>query len=422
MVPPSHGHKDPAVAAAAKKMMNNKRIVIVGVHGWFPMKLVRSMIGEPTGTSIKFCEQMATGIKQYFQEEHGVDLPLGDVVTLVPLEGEGKVEDRVHQLYEKLLNNSAWLEAVSSADVILWATHSQGTPVSMMLLRHLLERGHIHLIRQSVCLLAMAGISQGPFPALKGSLIVKYFEADAARELFEFMDSSSPISVQFRTSLAYILHRGVKVVLTGSMQDQVVPLYSAIMTSIDHPNLLRSIYIDGHLLTEKNDFLIHLVVFAVKLRNWGLSDHNLVVHLSEVLAGSLYALEGGHSTIYEELEVYMTAVKYTFETAPFGQFIRKTAIVGEHVQQAQLSVEKEEAEEAEEAEVNMTPFVAKQQQNPFYLPWILHGIMTDPQVLANASLVDDLKQLLQLFEQWHPTSARLKELKYRLDPIRTVRL
>lgn len=130
------------------------------------------MIGEPTGTSLKFCEQMVSGVKLYFQQEHGVELA-NEAITVVPLEGEGKVEDRVNQLYSKLIDNSSWLEAVSSADVILWATHSQGTPVSIMLLQRLLERGHIHLIRQSVSVLAMAGIAQGPFPALKGSLIVK---------------------------------------------------------------------------------------------------------------------------------------------------------------------------------------------------------------------------------------------------------
>lgn len=143
------------------------------------------MIGEPTGTSLKFCEQMASGVKLYFQTEHGVTLPT-NAITMVPLEGEGKVEDRVNQLYSKLIENSSWLEAVSSADVILWATHSQGTPVSIMLLQRLLERGHVHIIRQSVCLLAMAGISHGPFPALKGSLIVKVCSKKDYRMCFFF--------------------------------------------------------------------------------------------------------------------------------------------------------------------------------------------------------------------------------------------
>ncbi|OBZ83772.1 hypothetical protein A0J61_08176 [Choanephora cucurbitarum] len=374
----------------------DKRIVIVGVHGWFPMKLVRSMIGEPTGTSIKFCEQMALGVRKYFEREHQVMLPLS-AITVVPLEGEGKVEDRVNQLYAKLIENSEWLEAVSSADVVLWATHSQGTPVSVMLLQRLLERGHIQLIRQSLSVLAMAGISHGPFPALKGNLIVKYFEADAARELFEFMDHSSPISIKFRQSLEYILECGVKLVSTGSMQDQVVPLYSSIMHAVNHPNILRSIYIDGHIYSD-DDFLIDLVVFGLKLRNAGLSDHDLLVHLSEVLAGNIYALEGGHSTIYEELEVYMTVIRYTFETAPFGDFIPTHCYPTK--------------------QPSTLAFQAKQQLNPFFLPWALRGIFTDPAISTHYSA--ELEQLLSLFRQWNPTSTRLKELKFRLEPLLTL--
>lgn len=423
------------------KTIVDKRIVVVGVHGWFPMKLVRSMIGEPTGTSIKFCEQMAASVKLYFKTEHGVTLS-DNAITMVPLEGEGKVEDRVNQLYSKLVDNSVWLEAVSSADVILWATHSQGTPVSIMLLQRLLERGHVHIIRQSVCLLAMAGISHGPFPALKGSLIVKYFEADAARELFEFMDSHSSISQKFHQSLKYVLKCGLKVVLTGSMQDQVVPLYSAIMSAVNHPSILRSIYIDGHVYSQ-DDFLINLIIFALTLRNTGLPDYDLLVHLSEVLAGSLYALEGGHSTIYEEVEVYMTAVKYTFETAPFGKYVRafpssknesppvskrkktppisrKTSISTSSLLMTAMAAATPAAAEIEDAKIES--FQAKQQQNPFYLPWALHGICSDPMILADEVLKKDLTRLLSLFEQWNPTSSRLKELKYRLDPLRTIKL
>ncbi|RCH88281.1 hypothetical protein CU097_009443 [Rhizopus azygosporus] len=359
------------------------------------------MIGEPTGTSVKFCEQMAMAIKQYFKTEHQVTLP-DHAITLVPLEGEGKVQDRVNLLYQRLVDNSRWLDAVSSADVIFWATHSQGTPVSVMLLKKLLERGHIHTFRQSICLLAMAGISQGPFPALKGSLIVKYFEADAARELFEFMDSNSPISIHYHQSLAYILKSNVKVVLTGSMQDQVVPLYSAVMSNLTHPNILRTIYIDGHFYSS-GDFLIHLVVFALRLRNLGLSDHGLVTHLSEVLAGSIYVIEGGHSTIYEELNVYMTAVRYTFEVSPFGDYTRRNLMKPQEV-------------------ATIEPFKAKQSSNPYYIPWAMRGICSDPSILAHEELKTELNSLLRLFEMWNPTSSKLKELKFKLDPLKSFTL
>ncbi|KAI8075030.1 hypothetical protein BC940DRAFT_230143 [Gongronella butleri] len=373
-----------------------KRIVIVGVHGWFPMKLVRSMIGEPTGTSVKFCEQMTAAVKHYFMTEH--DLILSDeCITCVPLEGEGKVEDRVDILYTNLINNSEWLEAVSSADIILWATHSQGTPVSVRLLHRLLERGHIHTHRQSVGLLAMAGIAHGPFPYLKGSLIVKYFEADAARELFEFMDSESEISQKFRNSLEYVLDRGIKMTLVASMQDQVVPLYSAIISAVQHPNILRSIYIDSHIYFD-GDFVISLITFALKLRNAGLSDHGLLTHVSDVLAGNLYAFEGGHSTIYEELRVYEIAVEHLLETLPLG---RSTVIDAHH---------------AVPAATKMHAFQAKAIKNPYCLPWAMRGICEDQRILQHPVWSKQLDRLRCLFEAWQPTNPKLHSIKLRLEP------
>lgn len=49
--------------------------------------------------------------------------------------------------------------------------------------------------------------------------------------------------------------------------------------------------------------LTHLVGFALKLRNLGVSDHGLIRELSSPLAGSLYSGEG-HSRIYEDDAVY----------------------------------------------------------------------------------------------------------------------
>lgn len=49
--------------------------------------------------------------------------------------------------------------------------------------------------------------------------------------------------------------------------------------------------------------LSHLVGFALRLRNLGLSDHGVIRELSTPLAGSLYAGEG-HSRIYDDDAVY----------------------------------------------------------------------------------------------------------------------
>jgi hypothetical protein len=49
--------------------------------------------------------------------------------------------------------------------------------------------------------------------------------------------------------------------------------------------------------------LSHLVGFALKLRNLGISDHGLIRELSQPLAGSLYTGEG-HSRLYDDEAVY----------------------------------------------------------------------------------------------------------------------
>lgn len=56
--------------------------------------------------------------------------------------------------------------------------------------------------------------------------------------------------------------------------------------------------------TNRKCSLTHLVGFALKLRNLGISDHGLIRELSTPLAGSLYTGEG-HSKIYEDDAVYL---------------------------------------------------------------------------------------------------------------------
>lgn len=281
-----------------------KKVAIIGVHGWFPVKLIRTVIGEPTGTSKKFCDEMHLALKDYLKV-HNVELEPEDC-TLIPLEGEGKVLNRVEILYQNLVKNEEWKTALHEADLVLVATHSQGTPTSTLLVSRLIEEGMLRCAledpnMQRIGILAMAGISHGPFPFLKGNLIVRWFEAEAAQELFEFMDSETEIAKKYREALRIVLMSGVRFTCVASLEDQVVPLYSAVMTSIHHPSIMRAVYIDG--ATYQDDFLTNLISFSLRLRNSGVDDHGVLVHLSEVIAGSIYG--EGHSTIYEEREVYL---------------------------------------------------------------------------------------------------------------------
>lgn len=86
-------------------LYTTKRIVVIGVHGWFPGTIMRTLLGEPTGTSPKFASMMKGAIETFLREK-GIRLECdsegqggeqGVKITCIPLEGEGTIEKRVEK-------------------------------------------------------------------------------------------------------------------------------------------------------------------------------------------------------------------------------------------------------------------------------------------------------------------------------------
>lgn len=55
--------------------------------------------------------------------------------------------------------------------------------------------------------------------------------------------------------------------------------------------------------------------------------------------------------------------------------------------------------------------------NPFFLPWSMRGLLEEDYVRTRLAAERD--QLLKQFENWHPVSKPLKDVKFRLDAIRS---
>ncbi|KAI7833880.1 hypothetical protein BX661DRAFT_177716 [Kickxella alabastrina] len=455
---------------------------VIGVHGWFPIRMVQMIAGEPTGKSEKFCLMMRDALKSYLLESHGVEID-DEEITLFPLVGEGRIEDRVELLLSQITDTdepadkshpenaparsesraasdiislsataaasskgkrksiavttaakeavaadsssnptgkqsvviadafmperSMRAEILKAADTVFVVTHSQGTPVSAMLLERLIELAIVDTGRQRVGMLAMAGISHGPFPYLKDNLVIRYLESEAARELFELMDPA-PI----KASATTILHKGVRLICTGSWVDEVVPLYSAILQGVSHPNVYRAVYIDApHYL---DDFLTNLIVFALRLRNMDIYDHDLLIHLSEVVAGSLWG-HSGHSTVYGEPAVYKLSIKWLLYSTS------STSIsTSESVPSAAMGIAAPRRASVSGAQTHMSyrPFSAADKLNPFFIPWIMRTLWDEPEIRQNDSLRVELQRLVTLFDKWMPETKAGKELKYRLEPVR----
>ncbi|KAJ3729015.1 hypothetical protein DFJ43DRAFT_1084315 [Lentinula guzmanii] len=398
MIGQEESHKDVDVTRGCKN------VVVIGIHGWFPGAVMRSMLGEPTGTSPKFVNMMEQALEN-FQSAHGVQF---DRVTKIPLEGEGTIDRRVEKLYSNLLANESWVDDLHNADVVFIATHSQGSVVSTHLIDRLIRDRHIRTMKnaasepisdlgtnmvplppQRVCCLCLCGIHLGPLRYLSTSSLlqpyIQYFESAAARELFEFQNTESDVSKAYVQSLRNVLHNEVKMVYVASLNDQVVPIYSGLFTSASHPLILRALYIDGDAY-HSSDFLTNLLVLLLRVLNCGLSDSGLLAHLSEATAGSLSGI--GHSTAYEELSTFSLAVNYLF-LANNG-FEDHPELIVEH-------------------------FNASHEMNDYEIPWALRDLIADEKVAHHFSR--EITQLRDAFREWHPKTTILRDIKRKLQPI-----
>ncbi|KAI0883424.1 uncharacterized protein GGS22DRAFT_166949 [Annulohypoxylon maeteangense] len=350
-----------------------KKAVAIGIHGLFPASYLRPMIGQPTGTSIRFANHCAEAIRRW-TGSHGCD---ECEIEKIALEGEGKIAERVDNLWKLLLN---WIEHIRAADLIVLACHSQGVPVGLMLLEKLIDLGIITKSKIGIC--AMAGVSLGPFPDYKSGMGMLM---GSAAELWQFADPESEISKRYQHALEVVVAYGARLTYIGSIDDQLVPMESAIYTPASHPYIYRAVFIDGRV--HAPDFIAHLVGFALKLRNLGISDHGLIRELSIPLAGSLYSGEG-HSRLYDDEQVYDLAISHALETT--------------NVSGVPCRIQKPEK--------LVNP-------NPFLLPWIMRGLLEEE--FVKTELYSETTELLKQFDDWSPTNKALKDVKYRLEAVRS---
>lgn len=367
-----------------------RKAIAIGIHGFFPATYLRPMIGQPTGTSLRFANLCADAIRRWADANGSSSCE----IEKVALEGEGKINERVDNLWKLMLN---WIDHIRSADLILIASHSQGVPVSIMLLEKLIDLGIITEARIGVC--AMAGVSLGPFPEYQSSLL-----GASANELWEFGNPESQNSQKLEKAVKKVLDCGARITFIGSIDDQLVPLDSALYSPAHHPYIYRAVFIDGR--THAPDFIAHLVGFALKLRNLGITDHGLIRELSLPLAGSLYSGEG-HSRLYYETAVYDLAVSHSLETTPASGHT-PPAFVRRPVTTAPPPSSNADGAAAKNAAVL---------PNPYVLPWIMRGLLEED--LVKTELSGEAGELLQQFDDWRPATKALRDVKYRLEAVRS---
>ncbi|KAI5238771.1 hypothetical protein E4T43_07222 [Aureobasidium subglaciale] len=394
-----------------------KNAIAIGVHGYFPAPLIQKVLGQPTGTSIRFANYASTAIRDWV-ETNQPDTPCE--IETVALEGEGFIADRVATLWKLMLN---WLSHLRQADLILVACHSQGVPVAIMLVHKLLQLGCLSP-HAKIGICAMAGVNLGPFADYKS----RWLGAGAAAELFEFSRQDSRVSTEYKAALDGVLRHGVRITYCGSIDDQLVSLESSTFTTLTHPYVYRAIFVDGRL--HAPNFLTHLVGFALKLRNLGISDHGLIRELSLPLAGSLYGGEG-HSRIYDDPAVYTLSLRFCLETSTLPTPTNPpTDTTSTRSSRAGPPSSVSAANSLRRGSVSshtlpgIAPIFAEYEipasgsnSNPYFLPWALRGILEEERVKSDMEV--EVQELVKMFEEWRPSSKVLKDVRFRLEGVRS---
>ncbi|CAK9439284.1 uncharacterized protein LODBEIA_P34810 [Lodderomyces beijingensis] len=406
-----------------------KNILIIGVHGFFPTKMIRPLIGAPKGTSLKFANEAEKAVIRYCIENNLITEDESNIsIQKIALEKEGKIFDRVHFFTEIL---QKWEKELNNADFIFIASHSQGCVVSIILLARLIRMGILKdPIHKRIGLLGMAGINNGPFYGADKSFFMKAYSAiehDSMNELFELTKFDSPQSLVYKESIQTVINVNVKICFIGSINDQLVPLYSALASHVFHPNIYRACYLDYMSMTPK--FIEKLVAMCTQLLNLGFFDNNVVKELSTSLAGPLTG--GGHSKIYNDGKVYDLGIKFALDTDDLV-IPHEGKIDYDDFENSELPV----SNQVYIKEYN----VGKIGTNPFILPWCLRGLLFNVEknwpdrhdgesngalarkgVNGNSGFVE-VHDLYEIFEHWKPDTKIYKDLKFRLNGFRASKL
>ncbi|ELU38575.1 hypothetical protein AG1IA_07389 [Rhizoctonia solani AG-1 IA] len=379
-------------------MVGPIRAAVIGVHGLIcvPGPLVRSVFGEPTGTSVKFATMGVEALRQ-FAEKHDLEL---ESATPMPLEGEGTIQHRVAKLYDDLLKHPQWLADLHSgrsarrhtfarlyriyssdcqAD-IGWAYSSPLKPYGAILIavnRATEQTGVLPPVaphRVSVFAVVRITGRTGAF-RIPGQTSVTRAALYRTLLIPSCQNTESEVSRNYVAALSTALDHGTKFVYIASLNDQVVPvgladIYSGAFVAASHPLILRGLFLDG-------DAYSNLLVLLLRVKNAGLDEHGLrgLTHLYSA---------------YEDIGPYTLAVRYMFETSDLAPDNNN-----------KLSVD---------------AFQARAGRNDYEIPWLLHSVISDTRI--SRIFAAELAELRDSFAEWKPTTAVLRDIQRKLAPIR----
>lgn len=364
-----------------QKKKSVAKVVVIGVHGFLPIKFVRTIIGEPTGSSISFVHSAAHVVERWMDESTPY------TIQTIALEGEGKITDRVKKLCTLLEN---WKELVAESDFVFMAAHSLGVPVAMHVFAEMLTRWKAEgmaLGQKKLGFLSMGGLVSGPHSGLDSKVVIRAYsphEKTLISELFELQRPNLPTSIQLDRAMRKLVEEhNVKVTCVACADDQFVPLISSLALKYRHPNIFRTVYSrEGG---EVPRFMVELVGALLAMINVGVTeDMPLLRAINDVFVGT----SGGHCSMHQNEEVYMTGVMHAVET---------TSLVGR-------TRHKLDVQESRYA-------YTKVSANVYDIPWQLRSMLERLVRVKNIGSLSILERLVESYHEWDPQTRAWKDVK-----------
>ncbi|SGZ52401.1 CIC11C00000003012 [Sungouiella intermedia] len=376
-----HLYKSTDRQVSAKKRKRIKKVVVISIHSFLPAKFVKSLIGQSTGNAVSFASKALAAIERWISSNEDVTC---DIDTIA-LEGQGTIKNRVNKSL-KLLQN--WKHEINSADFVFVVANSIASPVAIKLVSQMLESPHFDQLRgKKVGLLSIAGTIFGPFYNTDTKIVIRAYtqaENEVISEMLELQRPKSALSKDLVQCIGHLCSCNVKVTMVGAVNDQFVPLYSAIGNQIRHPNLFKCMYVEGS--SDTPPFMVQLMSMALTMINVGYGDQNLVRDLSDRLQGGV-TMMGSHGSVFYENEVYDVAVRFALET---------TSLVYHSPARCE----------------RLAPITAEADKNLYNLPWNVRGLVNDLVKIKHILNMELLRNIVEEYIRWEPTTRSWREVRY----------
>ncbi|KAI5963363.1 hypothetical protein KGF57_001308 [Candida theae] len=358
-----------------------RKIVVISVHNFLPVKLVRALIGEYTGTAIGYgklaTKALRTWLKQnnpeYREDEYTIDC--------ISIDGQGKVATCVA---DSILLLGNYIKELNECDFIYVVGYGTSSPIAINIMAELLSQNH-QLCRKRIGILSMSGNLMGPVPSKFSKIVYRAYtplENEITREVFEYEKKDSVLSRKLTESVKFLLDQNVKFTFSSTLSpSSFIPLYSSLGSQFDHPNIHRNLY-----QVNVTPFISSVLDLACQMKNLGVSkDHSIIQIFGD-------KLDTGKTNKYpfNDEEVYFESLRYFLEST---------------------SLHKSKPVQIRKGASGTSNY------DLYQLPFYFRGFIQEFSAVKHVNSLQQLKKMIMEYRNWEPTNLNSKDVKYCLEAL-----